>query len=181
MDVNARSSWQNTLSLTLGYGVLFSGLIWIYGKMPEAPFFIAAGFLLFSVTLFFFMLLGESFLTMLIATDENARDSWGGKAYGCLFRAWPWSFLVASVSAGVTAVILVIYSFAAASNLSYENEMTALRRENVALRQDLNQALSLLHHERLLHFGEVSEDNAINLLLSLKGQRRTISVTSAEW
>lgn len=158
MDENERYSWQNTLSLTLGYGVLFSGLVWINGKMPEAPFFRAAGFLLSSVTLFFSMLLAESFLSMWLMTHENARESWTGKLYGGLRRAWPCSFFFASVFAGVTAVILIIYSFAAASDLSYENEMTALRRENAVLRQDLDQALSILHHERLMHFRIVSDD-----------------------
>ncbi len=165
MDENERYSWQNTLSLTLGYGVLFSGLVWINGRMPEAPFFRAAGFLLSSVTLFFSMLLAESFMSMWLMThDEHARKTWIGEGilflHGHLVRYWACLFLAASILAGVTAFTLIRYSFAAASDLSYENEMTALRRENAVLRQDLDQALSMLHHERLMHFREVSGDKA---------------------
>lgn len=157
MDENERYSWQNTLSLTLGYGALFSGLVWIYGRMPEAPFFRAAGFLLLSVTLFFSILLLESFLFIWLRThDEQARNTRIGKVIlftrRHLVRYWAWFFLVESILAGVTASILIFYSFAAGFDLSYENEMTALRRENAVLRQELDMALSTLLHERIMHF-----------------------------
>ena len=113
----------------------------------------------------------ESFLIIWLMThDEQARNTRIGEAilfsHRYLVRYWAWLFLVESILAGVTAAILIYYSFAAASDLSYENEMTAIRRENAVLRQDLDQALSILHHERLLHFGIASDDVRMNSKLT---------------
>lgn len=157
--------YQNNLSLTLGYGALFSAMFWLHGNVPLFPFFLALGALILSLIFFFSLLFYNEYLAMAYgATHVNLYQKGGTfievyKNYGnyckkvrALRRLWPVGYWVAIILAGITAISIVFMCSQYLFKENYHKKITSLQSENTALRQELDMALSTLLHERIMHF-----------------------------
>ena len=138
----------NKVILTLGFGALFAALGWLHGKIPDQRFFTTICLLLISLGIFFAYLILESCVMSLGNKKhwENCR------------KIWPF-FFFPSLITGIFASGFVFYSAFGVAWYGVPIDMIAvLEREKAALETQLDTALRILHHERLMHFGIASGD-----------------------
>lgn len=155
---------QNNLSLTLGYGALYSALFWLRGNVPDYPFFIALGSVTFSICIFFFLIFYEGHLKIyywskhlnlyqtasLSEVYENYCRYYGKARF--LYKYWYYGFWTAIILAGISAFLIISMCYSFIFKENYSDTLAILSQRNAVLEAELDAALKILHQERLMHF-----------------------------
>jgi hypothetical protein len=156
----------NKLVLTLGYGALFAAMTWLHGKTVDNLFYIAAVALFISLATFFTFIVSESYVLSsltLVSPEEFQRRR--EEELHKTASLWRKAFLLSMSSAIIASIFVawmigsVLLSGARSDMITVlEREVSSLTTEKAALEAQLDTALRILHHERLMHFGIASRD-----------------------
>ena len=156
----------NKLALTLGYGALFAAMTWLHEKTGDISFYIAAIAIFISLASFFTYIVSESFvLSSLTSVSPEEFQRRREEEMRKIASRWRITFLTSMYSAIIASIVIfwmmgsVLLSGTRSDMITVlEREVSKLTTEKTALEAQLDTALRILHHERLMHFGIASAD-----------------------